>query len=313
MPTFHVAGSGWALYGFMNGSHNVMLRDVDLGAILDAIARYRVTHTVFVPALLQFLLATPGIETADLSSLEAVIYGASPISEQVLVDALARFGCDFFQMYGLTETDGGVVVLPPADHVVDGPHAHRLRAAGLPLPGVRLRIVGPDGAECPPGGVGEVWIHSPSTMVGYWNMPEATAATITPDGWFRSGDAGSLDADGYLYIHDRVKDMIISGGENVYPAEVESVLMSHPDVADVAVIGVPDDRWGETVKAVVVLAPGATPTDEDLIAWTRARLAHYTCPTSVDRVDELPRNPTGKVLKRELREPYWQGHSRRVS
>jgi long-chain acyl-CoA synthetase len=312
MPTFHVAGAGWALYGMMNGSHNVMLRDVDLGAILDVIPRYRITHTVFVPALLLFLLNTPGVHDTDYSSLEAILYGASPISEQVLRDSIACFGCGFFQMYGLTETNGGVVVLPPEDHDVGGPNAHRLRAAGLPLPGVRLRIADGDGKECPTDEVGEVWIHSPSTMAGYWNMPEATAASITEDGWFRSGDAGYLDADGYLYIHDRVKDMIISGGENIYPAEVESVLMSHPAVADVAVIGVPDDRWGEAVKAVLVPAADAPATDQELIAFCRENLAHYKCPTSVDRVDGLPRNPTGKVLKRELRERYWRDEERRV-
>ncbi|GMU78003.1 MAG: long-chain-fatty-acid--CoA ligase [Acidimicrobiia bacterium] len=314
MPLFHVAGAGWALYGLANGSHNVMLRDVDLEVILDVIERHRITHTVFVPALLQFLLMTPGVHDADFSSLEAIIYGASPISERVLSDAVRVFGCDFYQMYGLTETNGGVVVLPPADHALGGPNAHRLRSAGVPLPGVALRIVAPDGTECPTGEVGEVWIHSPSTMLGYWNMPEATAQAITTDGWFRSGDAGSVDADGYLYIHDRVNDMIITGGENVYPAEVESALMSHPAVADAAVIGVPDERWGETVKAVVVTVPedDAPVTDDELIAFTRERLAHYKCPTSVDRVDALPRNATGKVLRRVLREPYWTQHSRRV-
>jgi long-chain acyl-CoA synthetase len=312
MPLFHVAGAGWALFGLAAGAHNVMLRDVDLGAILEAIPTHGVTHTVFVPAVLQFLLATPGVESTDFSSLRMITYGASPISEEVLVASMQRFGCDFVQAYGLTETSGGIVLLHPEDHDPGGPLGHRLRAAGLPIPGVEVRIVAADGTTAPTGDVGEVWIRSPSTMTGYWNKPEATADALTDDGWFRSGDAGRVDEDGYLYIEDRVKDMIITGGENVYPAEVESVLMGNPVVGDAAVIGVPDDRWGETVKAIVVPAPGATPDEAELLAWCRDRLAGYKCPTSVDWAEMLPRNPSGKILKRELREPYWKGRDRQV-
>ena len=316
MPLFHVAGAGWALCGLTLGAHNVLLRDVDLALILDDLQRYHVTHTVFVPAVLQFLLVTPGIEEADFSALRHVIYGASPISEDVLVRSIERFGCDFSQAYGLTETNGAVVVLPPADHEPHGPNAHRLRAAGLPLPGTELRVVDDRGEPLPPGEVGEVWIRSGQNMVGYWKRPEETASTLMRDGWLRTGDAGYLDDDGYLYIHDRVKDMIVTGGENVYPAEIESVLMAHPAVADAAVIGVPDDRWGETVKAVVVRAPGDEGdalTEATLVTFCRERLAHYKCPTSVDWVAALPRNPSGKILKRELREPYWAGRDRRVN
>jgi acyl-CoA synthetase (AMP-forming)/AMP-acid ligase II len=312
MPLFHMAGAGWGIVCLMNGAHSVLLREVDLGAILADIPRYRVTHAVFVPAVLQMLVAQPEVGTVDFSSLDTILYGASPISEDVLVKSIETFGCRFLQAYGLTETDGAVVLLPPEDHDVGGPNAHRLRAAGLPMPGVELRIVDRDGNDCATGDVGEVWIRSPSNMVGYWNMPEATAASITPDGWFKSGDAGYLDADGYLYIHDRFKDMIISGGENIYPAEVESALMGHPAVADVAVIGVPDAKWGEAVKAVVVRAPNADLTETELIAFGRERLAHFKCPTSVDWADVLPRNPSGKILKTELREPYWRSEERRV-
>jgi acyl-CoA synthetase (AMP-forming)/AMP-acid ligase II len=291
----------------------VLLRDVDFGAILEAIPRYGVTDSVFVPAVLQFLLITPGCEDADFSSLRTILYGASPISEEVLVASVARFGCKFVQAYGLTETDGAAVVLPAEDHDPNGPNRHRLRAAGIPLPGVELRVVDDEGKDVATGEIGEVWIKSPGNMVGYWNMPEATAAALTPDGWFKSGDAGYLDADGYLFIADRVKDMIISGGENIYPAEVESVLMGHPGVADAAVIGVPDERWGETVKAIVVRAPDADVSENDVITWCRERLAHYKCPTSVDWTDVLPRNPSGKILKRELREPHWEGRERNVN
>ena len=185
-----------------------------------------------------------------------------------------------------------------------------LRSCGQPLDGVELRIVDPEtGVECDVGGVGEVWIRSDQVMRGYWRNPEATAEAIDDDGWFRTGDAGYM-RDGRLYLHDRVKDMIVSGAENIYPAEVENVLMSHPDVAEVAVIGVPHDRWGETVKAIVVRACGAQVAEAELIAHARANLAHYKCPTSVEFVAELPRNATGKILKRELREPHWQGHDR---
>ncbi len=317
MPLFHVAGAGWALFGLYNGARNVMLREVDLPAILAAISEHRITHAVLVPAVMQFLLMTPGIEDLDCSSLRLIVYGASPIAEEVLIASMDRFGCDFVQAYGLTETGGGVVLLHPEDHDPGGPRSHRLQAAGRPMRGVELRIVGDADVELPTGEIGEVWIRSPSTMLGYWNQPDATSAAITADGWFRSGDAGFVDADGYLYIRDRVKDMIISGGENVYPAEVESALMAHPAIADVAVIGVPDDRWGETVKAIVVPATGAdadrAALERDVLAWSRDRLAGYKCPTSIDWIEMLPRNPSGKILKRELRAPYWDGHDRQVS
>jgi long-chain acyl-CoA synthetase len=312
MPCFHIAGAGWGLICLIDGAHIVLLREVDPAVVLRDIPRYGITHAVYVPAVLQFLLAVPEVEQTDFSSLDTILYGASPISEDVLVKSIEVFGCRFLQAYGLTETDGAVVLLPPEDHDVGGPNAHRLRAAGLPMPGVELRVVDGEGNDCAVGEVGEVWIRSPSNMEGYWNLPEATAASITPDGWFLSGDAGYFDADGYLYIHDRIKDMIISGGENIYPAEIESALMGHPAVADVAVIGVPDQQWGEAVKAIVVRAPDADLTDHELMVFSRERLAHYKCPTSVDWTDALPRNPSGKILKTDLREPYWQGEERRV-
>ncbi|MGH9026995.1 MAG: AMP-binding protein [Acidimicrobiia bacterium] len=255
------------------------MRDVDLNQILEYIPKYGITHSVFVPAVLQFLLMMPEAENVDYSSLRLVVYGASPISREVLEQSIERFGCKFAQAYGLTETSGGVGLLLPEDHDPRGRHPERLQSAGRAAPGVELRIVDLEsGTDAATGEVGEVWIRGPEVMVGYWNHPEATAAAITPDGWLRSGDAGHLDADGYLYLSDRVKDMIISGGENVYPAEVENVLMSHRDVADVGVIGVPDDKWGEAVKAIVVRAPGSDLTAEDLIAYARDRMAHYKVP-----------------------------------
>ena len=317
MPLFHIGGTGWALAGMSRGGHSIVLRDVDPVDMLRVIEQHGVTSAFVVPAVLMMLLASPELATTDVGSLQTIFYGASPISEDVLVRSMAALGCDFAQVYGLTETTGAITTLPPEDHDPDGPRAHLLRSAGRPLSHVELQIQDAvTGDALPPGAVGEVMARSTQTMLGYWGKPAETAAVITAAGWFRTGDAGWLDEDGYLFLHDRIKDMIVSGGENVYPAEVENALLAHPGVADAAVIGVPDDRWGETVKAVVVRAPGAEADDAalaaDVIATTRSRLAHYKCPTSVDFVDVLPRNPSGKVLKRELRAPYWQGRERNI-
>jgi long-chain acyl-CoA synthetase len=313
MPLFHIGGGGWATAGMYEGATSVIVRDLDPAALVTLVAERGISHAFLVPAVLQFMLMVPGVEDADFSRLQVIVYGASPISEQVLAKAIEVFGCKFWQAYGLTETTGAVVNLPPEDHDVGGPNAHRLRSCGKAGPGVELRIVDSGtGEDLPPGEVGEIWIRSPQVMKGYWNMPAETEAAIVDEGWFRSGDAGYLDADGYLYIHDRVKDMIVSGGENVYPAEIENVLMSHPDVADAAVIGVPDERWGETPKALVVRRPGSDVDERQLIELCRERLARYKCPTSVEWRDVLPRNPSGKVLKKDLRAPYWEGRERLV-
>jgi acyl-CoA synthetase (AMP-forming)/AMP-acid ligase II len=245
-------------------------------------------------------------------------YGASPISERVLGEALAVFKSKFLQLYGLTETTGGAVVLSPEDHEPGGPRAHLLRAAGKPCVGTRLRIVDVQtGEDLPEGEIGEIWIHSPQNMVGYWRNEDATREAFPEGkadgiGWLRSGDAGSL-RDGYLFIEDRIKDMIISGGENIYPVEVENVLTHHPDVLDCAVIAVPDEKWGEAVKACVVMRPGKSASEHDLISFCRDRLAHYKCPKSVDFVESLPRNPSGKLLKNVLREPYWKNKARKIN
>lgn len=313
MPLFHIGGGGWAVAGMFEGCTSVILRDLDPAALIAMIAERRITHAFLVPAVLAFMLMVPGAAEADYSSLEIVVYGASPISEDVLAKCVSMFApCKFWQAYGLTETTGAVVNLAPNDHDASGPKRHRLRSCGLPGPGVEIRVAGDDGAACEVGEVGEIWIRSAQVMKGYWKQPEETAKAITVDGWFKSGDAGYLDADGYLYIHDRVKDMIVSGGENVYPAEVENVLMAHPAIADVAVIGVPHDKWGETAKAIVVRTPDSELSEAEVIAYAREHLATFKCPTSVDWIDVLPRNPSGKVLKKDLREPFWEGRDRRV-
>ena len=314
MPLFHIGGGGWAVAGMYEGATSVIVRDIDFAALVRMIGELRITHGFVVPAVLQFMLMMPGAAEADYSSLRVLVYGASPISEEVLANSVKVFKCKFWQAYGLTETTGAVVNLPPSDHDVDGPNRHRLRSCGLPGPGVEIKIVDTEsGDEVAAGEVGEIWIRSAQVMKGYWNMPEETAKAVTADGWFKTGDAGYLDADGYVYIHDRVKDMIVSGGENVYPAEVENVLMAHPGIADVAVIGVPDEKWGETPKAMVVRAPGVEVSADDIIAFVRERLARFKCPSSVEWIDVLPRNPSGKVLKKDLRAPYWEGRSRNVN
>ncbi|GAA1527869.1 fatty acid--CoA ligase [Actinomadura kijaniata] len=312
MPMYHVAGSGITTCVVYDGITGVIVREPDPVGIAKEIERHGVTHIFLVPVLLQFMQLIPEVVATDLSSLRLVLYGASPISEDVLRGAMRMLpDTRFMQLYGLTETTGAITYLPPEDHDPDGPHPHRLRAAGIPNPECELRIVDPATLEeVPTGRVGEILCRTPQNMKGYWGLPEATEAALLPDGFFRTGDAGYLDEDGYLYIHDRVKDMIISGGENIYPAEVENVLMGHPKVADCAVIGVPDEKWGETPKAVVVLTEEVP--ERELIDYCRDRLAHFKCPTSVEIRTEIPRNPSGKILKRELRAPYWQGQDRSV-
>ena len=320
MPLFHIGGTGWALSGMSRGGQSIIVRDIDPVEILRVIEAHSITDAFVVPAVLMFLLATPQLADADVSSLRTIYYGAAPISEDVLVKSIDALGCQFAQVYGLTETTGAITSLLPEDHDPDGPRANLLRSAGRPFSHVELRIVdAATGETLPAGAVGEVMARSDQNMLGYWNKPDETSSVLDADGWFRTGDAGWLSEDGYLFLHDRIKDMIVSGGENVYPAEVENALLAHPGVADAAVIGVPDDRWGETVKAIVVAAPeeGRSPDDRealaaDIIAATRGRLAHYKCPTSIDFVDALPRNPSGKVLKRELRAPYWEDQARNI-
>jgi len=311
MPLFHISGSAWGVLGTFWGASTVLLRDVELPAILQAIPEQRVTHSLFVPAVLQFLLSHPGVEEVDFSSLRFIVYGASPITEAVLVAAMETFGCSFCQAYGLTETTGAVCILPPEDHDPGGPRAHLLRSCGAPIVNHDVRIVDSETLESlVDGDVGEIWIKGPQNLKCYWKNPQATVDAFVGD-WFRTGDAGYMQ-DGYLFIHDRVKDMIISGGENIYPAEIENALMRHEAIADAAVIGVPDERWGETVKAIVTRSdPGLT--EQQVIEYCRSQLAGYKCPKSVDWMDTIPRNPSGKILKAELRKPYWEGRERQVS
>lgn len=312
MPMFHIAGLGWSTVGLFFGCRTVVLRDVVPAEILEVISRERITHVFMVPAVIQFLLMTPGVDGTDFGSLRKLVYGASPISAPVLEKALEVMRCDFVQVYGLTETTGAITQLQPEDHDPAG-RPGLLRSCGRPYPWVEMRIVDSDGDDLPAGEVGELWTRSDQNMAGYWNNPDATRAVLDEDGWLRTGDAGYLDDDGFVYLHDRVKDMIVTGGENVYPAEVENVLMRHPGVADVAVFGVPDPKWGEAVKATVVPTDASEPPSADeLISYAHEYLAGYKCPKTVDYATVLPRNPSGKLLKRELRAPYWQAAGRQI-
>ncbi len=308
MPMFHIGGCGYGSSTMMAGGHTVLMREVNPAKAIELIARYKVTHTFFVPTVVQSLLQVPGVETADLSSLQLLMYGASPIGDVLLRRALGVLKCRFMQAYGMTESSGTVVELEPEDHDPDGPRADLLRSCGRVLPWVELRVVDPTTLdEAEPGKVGEIWLRTRMLMKGYWNKPEATREAINAEGWFRTGDAAYIDGEGYIYLFDRFKDMIVSGGENVYPAEIENVLNAHPDVLEVGVIGAPHERWIETPVAFVVLKSGRDVDAKDLIEFTRERLARYKCPTTVRFVDALPRNASGKLLKNEIRRRFGGG------
>jgi acyl-CoA synthetase (AMP-forming)/AMP-acid ligase II len=310
MPVFHIGGVGWAVYGLYHGAKSVIAREFDPTKVLDDFERHGISKLFLVPAAMQFIVRQPRAREMDFSRLKYILYGASPIPAALLKECISVFGCGFVQMYGMTETTGTIVVLAPEDHV-EGRDC--MRSAGRALDGVEIAILDADGSALGIGEVGEIATRSGSNMVGYWNLPEATARTLDTDNWLRTGDAGYLDKDGFLYIHDRIKDMIISGGENIYPAEVESAICDHPDVAEVAVVGVPDDTWGEAVKAVVVVKPGKELSASDLMTFTRERIAGFKSPKTIDFIAALPRNASGKILRRQLRDPYWVGKERQVN
>lgn len=311
MPQFHIGGTGWTIQTLNAGGTGVLLGKPEIADIIDAVERHRVTKMFAVPAVLGMILAHPRARDADLGALRCLLYGASPIPLDILKRSMALFpNARFVQMYGATETSGTIVYLPPEDHHVEG--TPRMAGCGKPFPDVQLRIADAEGRELPPRTVGEVLVKSPLVMRGYHKLPQATEAAFV-DGWYRTGDAGYLDEDGYLYLYDRIKDMIVSGAENIYPVEVENALHEHPGVQDCAVIGVPDPKWGEAVKAVVVRAPGAEVTADELITFARERIAGYKVPKSVDFVEALPRNPSGKILKKELRRPYWPEGGRHIN
>jgi acyl-CoA synthetase (AMP-forming)/AMP-acid ligase II len=311
IPAFHIGGTYWAFLALYCGAQSVILSQFDVREVLFAIPHHRVTNLILVPTMIQQVLAHPDCATTDFSSLRYLLYGASPIPLDLLREATAMFKCPFIQVYGMTELCGAVTYLPAQDHNSGG--TERMRSAGKAITGVGLDIRDPEGRSLPRGTVGEICVHSATRMNGYWNLPAATAATMDAAGWMRTGDAGYMDSDGYVYVQDRIKDMIVSGGENVYPAEVESAIYGHPSVAEVAVIGVPDLKWGEAVKAIVVLKPACEADADSILNFARSRIGAFKVPKSVDFVPALPKNATGKVLKRELRKPFWQDRDRQVN
>lgn len=319
LPTFHISGQLMLLVALYAGGTTFAEIEFNAESFIKSVSENAITHSVLVPAMILFVLQTTDVENGNFQSLKMMTYGGAPITGSVLDRAMEVFQCEFLQVYGLTEVSGAVSMLGSEDHQLRSGESRNtlLRSAGRPAPGADIRIVDPKTLENTVDGItGEIWVNSDRNFLQYWGKPDATAAAYhcinSPKfGWMRTGDIGLMQ-DGYLFIKDRLKDMIISGGENIYPAEVENVLSHHNDIKDCAIIGVPDEVWGESVKACVVLKDDAQSTELELINWMRERLAHYKCPKSVDFLDDLPRNAAGKILKRVLREPFWSNQDRQI-
>ena len=313
-PMFHIADCA-AVFGITQiaASHYFIPR-FDPVAVMQATERHRITEQLLVPTMCNMLVNHPDIGKYDLSSLRHVTYGASPMPDAVIVKAMEVLpGCKFSHAYGQTECAPLATVCGPEYHTLEGPNAHMFRSVGQAVPGVEIRVVDADGREVPRGEVGEIAVRGANTMMGYWRQPELTAEALR-GGWMHTGDGGTMNEDGFVYVVDRMKDMIISGGENVYSAEVENAVHEHPAVAECAAIGVPDDTWGERVHAIVRLKEGESADAESIMAHCRDRIAGFKCPRSVDfRADPMPLSGAGKILKTELRKPYWEGREKQVS
>ncbi|WP_033075538.1 long-chain-fatty-acid--CoA ligase [Sphingopyxis sp. MWB1] len=307
MPLFHVAGTNVGFSGLAQGARLVLIKDFVAADAIETMRREKVAHAFLAPAMIQMMLQQPEAVAEPYPALRSIAYGASPIAEDVLRRARATFGCGFVQFYGMTESTGGGTYLSPSAHDLPG----KLTSCGRAWPGTELAILGRDDQPLGDGEIGEIAIRGDIVMKYYWKREAATRETLA-GGWLHTGDVGYRDADGFYFVHDRIKDMIVSGGENVYPAEVESAIMGCPGVADVAVVGVPDAKWGEAVKALIVPAQEGAPDPAAVMAWARERIAAYKVPKSVTFIEALPRNPSGKVLRRELRAPYWEGRGRAV-
>ncbi|MEU6732679.1 long-chain-fatty-acid--CoA ligase [Streptomyces physcomitrii] len=309
IPGFHVGGLWWATQNFNAGTTVVALRAFAASRAVALIRELGVTTACVVPAMLRMMLAEPGVSATDFATLRKTVYGGSPISEALLEQSLSVLGCEFAQIYGLTETGNTAVCLPPAAHTPGSP---LMQAAGRPYPGVRVKVIDGEGRPLPQGEVGEVCLATPARMVEYWRLPAKTDETLV-DGWIHTGDAGYVDADGYLFIRDRIKDAVLVAGENVYPAEIENVLEAHPGVAEAVVVGAPDERWGEYVHAFVVAAEDEPPRPRDLHVFLAERLAAFKLPARYEFIAHVPRNPSGKILRRELRDRFWGDTARKVN
>jgi acyl-CoA synthetase (AMP-forming)/AMP-acid ligase II len=298
MPNFHIGGMSWVLMGLMRMGTVVLTGDATPGNLLRLLNEYRSEYTFIVPTVLRALIDEIRRTGQSAPRIAGIFYGAMPIGESLLRDAITVFNCRLMQFFGMTEVAGSATYLPPRDH--NPANVERLKSVGLPYMGMSLEIRRPDRSVCARGEHGEIWIKTPTLMLGYWNLPEKTAEAVV-DGWYASGDGGYLDNEGFLFLTDRIKDMIVSGGENVYPAEVEEVLRQHPSVQDAAVIGIADPYWGESVTAVVELRPSHTLDVNELLSFASERIARFKCPKRIEIIDALPRTASGKVRRAELR------------
>ncbi len=313
VPMYHIFGVAVTFCAAVTGGSVEVLSEFTPGGVVEKLSAGEVHFVGLVPAMIQACLAhVPDVAERDYSALNVVAYGASAIAEQTLRQAAEVFRCDFLQLYGMTEIAPFTYLLPEHHERALAEKPALLHSAGVVIPGFEMLVVDEDDQPVAPGTLGEVVAKGPALMTEYWKKPEATAECMR-GGWMHTGDAGYLDEEGFLYLQDRMKDMIVSGGENIYPREVEIVLFEHPDIVDAAVIGIPDEQWGETVKAIVVLRDGAPADEERIIDFCRDKLGGYKRPRSVDFLEALPRNPSGKVLKRRLREAYWKGRDRRIA
>lgn len=313
-PMFHIGGTGSTIVPLLCGGRVIIHKAFEPEAVLDAIQIHRIKNMFMVPAMILSLLRdVPRFEDYDLSSLKVIGYGAAPISPTLLAEAVERFKCGFNQYYGMTETCGTVVALTPEAHArALAGESELLQAAGQPCLGVEAKVCDADGNELLCGETGEIWLRSPQNMLSYYNLPEATQKTVT-EGWVLTGDAGYINEEGFIFLRDRIKDMVVTGGENVYPVEVENVIAQFQGVREVAVVGIPDAKYGEALLAVIAMNPGSeAPTTEAVVDFCRGKLAGYKIPRKLDIVPALPRNPTGKIQKMVLREPYWQNAERKI-
>jgi acyl-CoA synthetase (AMP-forming)/AMP-acid ligase II len=301
-PMFHIADGPTSHFITWLGGTHVIIPGFRPDLALEVIERERVTATLLIPTMINFLIHHPDVKARDLSTLRCIAYGGAPMPAELARQAMQTLTCSFIHLYGLTESSPLLTFLPPEEHVVDGPpeKVRRLLSCGREVIGVRVRVVNTEGREVAPGEVGEIIAKGPNNMVGYWNKPQETADALR-DGWLYTGDLATVDEEGYIYIVDRKKDMIITGGENVFSTEVENVLYTHPAILEAAVVGVPDAVYGEAVKACVVPRPGAALDPDAVREWVRARLARFKAPERVEVLEVLPRNPNGKVVKGMLR------------